>query len=73
MRPIQLVGVVLLVLGILAVVYGGFWFTKSEKKAELGPIELRVQEKERVNVPLWAGVGAIAVGAVLLVSGRGRS
>jgi hypothetical protein len=73
MRPIQVLGVVLLVLGIVAVVTGGFSFTKDEKKAEIGPVEVRVEERERVNVPLWAGVGALVVGAVLLVSSRGRA
>jgi hypothetical protein len=62
-RPIQ-------ILGVVGVVTGGFSFTKSEKKAELGPVEVRVKEEERVNVPLWASAGAIAVGTVLLLVRR---
>jgi len=65
----RLIGIALLVLGILACVYGGFWYTKEETKAEIGPIKVKVQENERVNVPLWAGVGAIVVGALLLAKG----
>jgi hypothetical protein len=39
---------------------------------KLGPLELKVKEKETVNIPVWAGVGAIVIGGLLLVFG-GRS
>ena len=42
---------------------------KTPQKTKLGPIELKVEEKETVNVPVWAGIGAIVVGAVLLAVG----
>src|SRR5687767_10711722 len=51
-RNMRAIGLLLVVLGILAMVYGGFWYTKEEKAAEIGPIEVRVEKKERVNVPL---------------------
>ena len=71
MNPIKLVGVILIVGGVLALLYGGFSYTKDTHEVKVGPIELSVKEKELVNVPVWAGVGAIAVGALLLlVSGR---
>jgi hypothetical protein len=57
------------VLGVLGLVYGSFSFTKETHQAKIGPIELSVKEKETVNVPVWAGVGAIALGVVLLVVG----
>jgi hypothetical protein len=63
----RVLAIVLLILGILAIAYGGFSYTKERTAAELGPIEIRVEEKERVNVPLWAGVAVAAVGAVLLL------
>jgi hypothetical protein len=66
----RILGLILIVLGILAMVYGGFWYTKEETAAEIGPIEVRVERKERVNVPLWAGIGATVVGAVLVLAGR---
>ena len=68
----RLLGIVLLVLGVLAVIYGGFWYTKDETKAEIGPIQVKVEEQKRVNIPLWAGVGGIGVGAVLLAIGGKR-
>jgi uncharacterized membrane protein YidH (DUF202 family) len=67
MNPLKIIGVVLIAAGILALVYGSFSYTKETHQAKLGPLELQVKEKETVNVPVWAGVGAIVVGAVLLL------
>ena len=67
MSPFKVVAIVLIVLGVLGLAYGSFSFTKESHDAKLGPIELSVKEKERVNVPAWAGIGAIAVGAVMLL------
>jgi hypothetical protein len=63
---VRLAGLVLLVLGILGLAYGGFSYTKEKHDAKVGPVEFRVTEKERVNVPLWAGIGAVAAGGFLL-------
>ncbi len=70
MNPIKLVAVVLIVAGILGLIYGGFSYTKDTTVVKLGPIELSAKEKERVNVPMWAGIGAIVVGGLLLVMGN---
>ena len=70
MTPVKIVAIVLIVAGALALAYGGFSFTKETHKAEVGPLKFSVQEKERVNVPQWAGLGAILAGVVLLVAGR---
>ena len=67
MNAMKIVGIVLIVAGGLALAYGGFSFTKETHKAEIGPLKLSVQEKERVNVPQWLGLGAIVAGVVLLV------
>ena len=69
MAPVKIVGIVLIVAGIAALAYGGFSYTKETHKAEIGPLKLSVQEKERVNVPQWAGIGAIIAGAVMLAMG----
>lgn len=69
MNPTRLVAILLIVAGVLALTYGGFSYTKDSTAVKLGPLELTVKEKETVNVPLWAGIGAIALGAVLLVAG----
>lgn len=66
MSGTKLLGVALLVLGILALAYGGFSYTKDTDKVNVGPIHIEVKDKERVNVPLWAGVAIAVVGGVLL-------
>lgn len=67
MNAVKIVGVILIVVGILGLVYGSFSFTKETHEAKIGPLELSVKEKETVNVPVWAGVGAIVVGGILLL------
>lgn len=69
MNPIKFVGAVLIAAGVLGLIYGGFSFTKATHDIKLGPIEFSVKEKESVNVPMWAGVGAIVAGAALLLFG----
>ena len=69
MAPLKIVGIVLIVAGAAALAYGGFSYTKETHKAEIGPLKFSVQERERVNVPQWAGLGAIAAGVILLVVG----
>lgn len=69
MNPIKLVAIVLIVGGVLAVVYGGFSYTQDKTAIKLGPIEVSVKETERVNIPLWAGVGAIVAGGLLFALG----
>jgi hypothetical protein len=64
------IGVVVLAAGILALVYGGFSYTRETHDAKVGPLEISVSENRRVNVPLWAGVALAVVGAGLLISGK---
>jgi len=71
-KPLRLAGLVILSLGILALVYGGFSYTRQTHEADLGPLEIRVKDKERVDVPVWAGVAAAVTGAGLLVVGGRR-
>ncbi len=69
MGGLKTFGAILAVAGVLALAYGGFSYTKDSTAVKLGPIELSVKEKQTVNIPLWAGIGAIVVGGVLLVAG----
>ena len=66
MNPVRLIAIIMIVAGALGLLYGSFSFTKSTHDVKLGPIELSVKEKETVNVPMWAGIGAIVVGGLLL-------
>jgi len=70
MKATSILAIVLIVAGVLALVYGGFTYTQETHEASLGPIELQVKDKERVNIPVWAGVALVGVGVVLLVAGK---
>lgn len=70
MNTTKLIAIVLIVAGVLGLVYGGFSYTKDTTAVKLGPIELSVKQKQQVNVPMWAGIGAIVVGGLLLVLGN---
>ena len=73
MNGVKILAIVLIVAGVLGLVYGSFSYTKNTHEAKLGPIELSVKEKQTVNVPVWAGVGGIAVGAALLLFSRKKN
>jgi len=70
MNPQKIVAILLLVAGVLTLAYGGFSYTKETHDAQVGPLHLSVDEKRRVNIPMWAGVGCLVVGAGLLIFGR---
>ena len=70
MNPTKMIGIVLIAAGSLGLAFGGFSYTKETTGVKLGPIELKVQEKETVNIPLIVSVGAIMIGCVLLVIKR---
>ncbi len=69
LNTLRVIAVALIIAGVLALMYGGFSYTKDKTAVKLGPIELSVKEKQTVNVPMWAGVGAIVAGGLLLVFG----
>jgi TRAP-type C4-dicarboxylate transport system permease small subunit len=73
MNALKMVAIVLIAAGVLALVYGGFTYTRETHDAKLGPLELSVKDKETVNVPVWAGVGAIVLGGGLLLVGRQKN
>ena len=72
MNPVKLFASVLIVVGVLALLYGGFSYTKDTTVLKIGSVELTAKEKQTVNVPIWAGVASIAAGALLLVFGSRR-
>lgn len=73
MNPAKIIGILLIVGGVLGLVFGGFSYTKETTKANLGPISLSVQEKETVNMPLWASIIAIVAGGAMLFAGGRKS
>ena len=65
----RIAAIIIIVLGALGLLYGGFSYTKDSTVAKIGPLELSAKKQETVNIPIWAGVGAIVVGGLLLVFG----
>lgn len=70
MSAMRIVAIVLIAAGVLGLVYGKFTYTKETHDTKLGPLELSVEEKETVRIPVWAGVGAIAAGTLILLFRR---
>lgn len=68
----RMIATALLVAGVLGLVYGGFSYTEQTHDAKLGPLEISVSEKQRVNVPVWAGVALVIAGGGLLLVRRAK-
>ena len=73
MDTIKLVAILLIVAGALGLAYGGFSYTRETHEANMGPINMSVDEKQHVSVPVWVGVGAIVIGGFMLVGGMKKS
>ncbi len=71
MDTTRLVAIVLIVAGVLGLAYGGFNYTSETHQANIGSMHMSVDEKQRFNVPVWAGIGLVVVGGALLL-GRAR-
>ena len=67
MNTLRLTGIAIIVAGLLALAYGGFSYTREDTALKLGPIELTVKARERINVPVWAGIAAVVAGGLLLL------
>lgn len=68
----RVLGILLIVAGLAGLAYKSFTVPGEKKGIQIGSLDLSVQKKERVEVPTWAGVAAVAVGAGLLLVGRRR-
>ena len=67
MNAVKILAIVFIAAGVMGLVYGSFSYTKETHQAKLGSVELSIKEKQTVNVPVWAGVGAIVIGGALLL------
>jgi TRAP-type C4-dicarboxylate transport system permease small subunit len=67
MNATRILAILLIAAGLFGLVYGGFTYTKKTHEAQIGSLELSVQEQETVDLPIWAGVAAVVGGAALLL------
>lgn len=67
MNAMRMTALVLIIAGVLGLAYGGFSYTKETHETKIGPVEIAVKDKETVNIPMWAGVGAVVIGGLLLM------
>lgn len=58
--------IIFIVIGMLVLAYGGFSYTQETHKTQIGPLHLELDEKRRVNIPIWAGICSLVLGGVLL-------
>jgi uncharacterized membrane protein HdeD (DUF308 family) len=72
MKPATLVGIVLIVLGVLALAYQGITYTTREKIVDLGPLKASVDKQKTIPLPPILGAVGLAAGVVLLVVGNKR-
>lgn len=73
MKPVTLVGVVLIVLGVLALAYQGITYTTREKVIDLGPLQASVDKKKSIPLPPIVGALALAGGVVMVFIGSRKS
>jgi hypothetical protein len=70
MRPLAIVGLALLGLGITGLLLGRFSYTTQKNVIDVGPITASVDEKHNVDIPDIAGIGAVLAGTMLIYLGR---
>jgi TRAP-type C4-dicarboxylate transport system permease small subunit len=67
MNPLKILAIVLIVAGLFGLLYGGFTYTQESHDLKVGKLELSIKDKKTINIPMWAGAGAVVAGAVLLI------
>ena len=70
MNAIRMMAVILIVVGVMGLAYGGFTYTRKTHQAKIGPVDISVSDTQTVSIPIWAGIGAIVVGGLLLTVRR---
>ena len=70
MKPVALVGIVLIILGVAALAYQGFTYTSRETVVDIGPIKATADRQKTVPIPPIAGVVAVVAGVALVVAGK---
>lgn len=67
MNTIKIAAIALIVAGALGLAYGKITYTRETHEVNIGSLEVSMKDKETVNIPMWAGVGAMVIGGILLL------
>lgn len=70
MKTVTLVGILLIILGVLGLVYGGITYTSKRETVKFGPLEATIKEEKTIPLPPILGGLALAVGVVLVLAGK---
>ncbi len=73
MKPIVLIGIVLIVLGLVALAYQGIAYTRREKVIQIGPVEVTAEREKSIPLPPVVGAVAVGAGLVLVLVGSRRT
>jgi len=73
MKNTKLLALALIVCGVLGLVYGSFTYTSETHEADLGALQVSIDEKETINVPVWLGAGLVVAGTLLMLVGAKKS
>jgi multidrug transporter EmrE-like cation transporter len=73
MNTTKIAALVLIVVGVVGLLYGGVTYTRETHHAKIGSIDMSMHEDRTVNFPVWVGVGALLVGGILLFVPRKTS
>ena len=73
MKPMMLVGVALIILGVVALAYQGITYTTREKIIDIGPLKASVDKEKSIPLPPIVGGLALAGGVILVIVGARRS
>ncbi len=73
MRPAGIIGIILIIIGVIALAYGGFSYTKREKVIDAGPLQVSADKQKTVPLPPILGGLCLVGGVVLVVAGSRRT
>jgi len=72
MKPVTVIGVILIVIGVVALAYQGITYTTSEKVVDLGPLKVETEREKTIPLPPVVGIAALVGGVVLVAVSRRR-
>jgi type VI protein secretion system component VasF len=67
MKPVAVVAILLIAAGLFGLAYGQFTYTRETHDAQIGPVDIQVRERERVDIPTWVSIACVAVGGAMLL------